>query len=262
MSLPISLPHARQLAALRNAAPTIRVVVVGAAALGHHLPLLRDTKDVDLALAVAADEIEPMLVALGWTRDRNEVQRWNGPAGFRADVVPAAPELIRLGEVRLDGGARRMSLVGFDLAFEQTDPVELPGTGVRIDVARLMSLVVLKMVAFLDRPHQRARDLGDLDHVLRRALDDDDDRRWAPPLLTAGVEFAYQSAYFVGREVAAIARPGHRAKIDEFVDRLTREDGPDWATVTVRETGEHGEGADEKVRNRWREFRRGFAPAG
>lgn len=258
MSLPISQAHGVQLAALVGAAPEVRVVVVGATALGYHLPLPRDTKDVDLAVAVAVDEVPPLMAAVGWTRDPDEIQRWNGPGAFRADVVPASDELVERGEVRLDAGARCMSLVGFDLVFRHAERVTLPGTTAAIDVAALSTLVVLKMVAFLDRRHARARDLGDLDHVLRNALPEDDDRRWDTPLVTAGVEFDCQSAYFMGREVAAIALSEHSAKVRAFVERLTGETGHDWAGVTAREAGDRRSGADDAVRARWRAFAKGF----
>lgn len=258
MTLPVSPAHAAQLAALTMAAPVTRVVVVGATALGHHLPLPRDTKDVDLAMAVAVDEVAPLMATVGWTHDPKELQRWNGPAAFRADVVPASPDLVRRGEVRLDDGARSMSLVGFDLVFQHAERVDLPGTGSQIEVASLSTLVVLKMVAFLDRPHARARDLGDLDHVLENALPEDDERRWDEPLLTAGVEFDCQSAYFVGQQVAAIAGPHHRMKAEAFVELLTCETGHDWAGITAREAGNRGPDADEAVRRRWAAFRRGL----
>ncbi|MCK6572655.1 nucleotidyl transferase AbiEii/AbiGii toxin family protein [Myxococcota bacterium] len=258
MSLPISPAHAAQLAALLGAASQVRVVVVGATALGYHLPLPRDTKDVDLAVAVAVDDVPTLMAAVGWARDPDEVQRWNGPEAFRVDVVPASAELVEQGEVRLDAGAHRMSLVGFDLVFRHAERVTLPGTSVAIDVAALSTLVVLKMVAFLDRPHARARDLGDLDHVLRNALSEDDDRRWDEPLITAGVEFDCQSAYFMGREVAAIALAKHRAKVQTFIERLTGETGQDWAGVTAREVGDRRSGADEAVRARWRAFAKGY----
>ena len=135
MTLPIAPSHARQLAALRVAAPTIRVVVVGAAALGHHLPLDRDTKDIDLALAVEVDEVQPLMARMGWEPDRREAQRWNGPDAFRVDIVPATPGLIRAGEVRLAGGDHTLSLVGFDLAYEHAELADLPGTGSQIEVA-------------------------------------------------------------------------------------------------------------------------------
>lgn len=116
------------------------------------------------------------------------------------------------------------------------------------------------MTAFMDRPLARTKDLADLDQVLRQALADDDERRWAPPLRTAGVDFDDQSAFFVGVELASLVTKVHRVRIDAFLDKVVAETGTDWACVTVRETGDRGRDADERVRNRWRTFRRGFAP--
>ena len=260
MTLPIAPSHARQLAALRVAAPTTRVVVVGAAALGHHLPLDRDTKDIDLALAVEQNEVAPLMARVCWEPDRREAQRWNGPDAFRVDIVPATPALIRAGKVQLAGGHHTLSLVGFDLAYEYAEAVDLPGTESQIEVASLLSLVVLKMTAFLDRPYARTKDLVDLDMVLRHALAEDDERRWAPPLRAAGVDFDHQSAFFVGDALARLVTEVHRVRIDAFVDMMVAEVGTDWGTVTARETGHRAPNADERVRDRWRAFRRGFSP--
>ena len=93
------------------------MVVFGAVALGHHLVLERDTKDVDLALALEADALERLLVPLGWSRDRFAAQRWNGPDAFRADVLPVTEADIGRGSIQFEDGARAMSLVGFDLVY-------------------------------------------------------------------------------------------------------------------------------------------------
>ena len=61
MTLPISIEHARELARLVEHETHPELVVVGAVALGHHLPLQRTTADVDLALVLddAIPELRP-----------------------------------------------------------------------------------------------------------------------------------------------------------------------------------------------------------
>ena len=118
---------------------------------------------------------------------------------------------------------RELSTVGFDLALEHAAPVKIPGTDEDVDVASLASIVVLKMVAWLDRQHDRKKDLQDLGRVFETALGDWDDRRFEPPL--ADLEHEVQAAFFVGRAVSAIARESHRRKIEEF---LTKVSHPSW----------------------------------
>lgn len=256
MTIPISTDHARQLARLRQHEARPDFVLIGAAALGHHVPLRRKTNDVDLALVVAPADIEPMLASLDWTRDPVIQQRWFGPNNFRADVLPATPDLIRAAAVPFDDDARTMSLVGFDLALEHASEVELPGTAATVRVASLASIVVLKIVAWLDRPGERTRDLGDLATVFRDALGEDDERRWDRGHPVAELDFDDQSPFFVGREVGAITSPDHRARIDAFVDHLLREDGRD-AALMARAAGLVGDDPDVVAQHMVRMFARG-----
>src|SRR5690606_1736289 len=146
------------------------VVVIGAAALSHHIELPRKTADVDLAVVAELAHIASLVAPLGWTRDPRIEIRWHGPDGIRADILPATSELIASGEIPMDRGDRAMSVVGFDLAIEHGVPIELTPTGETIHVASLAAIVVLKMVAWLDRPAERTKDLGDLALVLESAL--------------------------------------------------------------------------------------------
>lgn len=249
MTLALSIEHARELARLRAHEARPDFVLIGAAALGHHVTLARTTSDVDIALVVAPTEIVAMLTSLGWRQHTTVEHRWDGPHGFRADVLPATPELIDAGAVKLDGESRVMSLVGFDLAFAHATEVELPGPGVTVKVASLASIVVLKMVSWLDRPHERTRDLGDLATVLRDALRDDDDRRWDAehPIGSRGLAFDDQSPFFVGLEVSAIASRRHRDSIDRFVNALTN-DSASHAAVMARAAGLRAEDPELRAR--------------
>lgn len=222
MTLSIPLAHARELARLRDHGARPDFVLIGAVALSHHVALERKTNDVDLALVVAPAELDAILTSLDWTRDASITHRWHGPDSFRADVLPATPELIRAGSVTFERDTRTMSLVGFDLALEHASEVVLPGLTSAVKVASLAAIVVLKIVAWLDRPHDRSRDLGDLATVFRDALGDDDDRRWDDqhPLGSSGLDFDDQSPFCVGLDVSAIVGDAHRERIEAFIEKL------------------------------------------
>lgn len=258
MTLALSIEHARELAKLRAHEARPDFVLIGAAALGHHVTLARTTSDVDIALAVAPAEIAAMLTNLGWRQHATVEHRWEGAHGFRADVLPATQELIDAGVVKLDGDSRVMSLVGFDLAFAHAVEVELPGSDATVKVASLASLVVLKIVSWLDRPHERTRDLGDLATVLQAALSDDDDRRWDEDVVGAhGLAFDEQSPFFVGHEVAAIVGPRHRASIDLFTEKLSDDSTP-HAAIMARAANLHGEDPERLARRLIQSFARGL----
>lgn len=214
MMLPISVEHARELARLVEHETTPEFVLVGAVALGHHVPLRRTTADVDIALVVSPADVVPLLTELGRKRDERIPHRGYGPAHFRADVIPATRELVIGGSVQLDDGAT-MSLVGLDLALDHSVAVELPGTTTSVRAATLPALLVLKIVAWLDRPYERTKDLGDIATVLTGALGEDDDRRWdsSHPVARSELDFDEQSPFFAGLEVAAVAKEAHFAAI-------------------------------------------------
>jgi predicted nucleotidyltransferase len=210
------------LRALRHVWLNQPLVVIGAVALGCHIPMRwRRTNDLDITVAVGIDRIDDLLGETGWTRpDERLRHRFEGPQGIRVDVLPATPELISAGSVVFPGDERAMSLIGFDLAMTYQETIDLGG-GVSVGVATVPVIAILKMSAFLDRPAERERDLEDLVHILDEFLGDDDDRRWESPLLEAGVEFVDQSAFAIGLEVARIARADHLTVVRRFLEAVT-----------------------------------------
>jgi predicted nucleotidyltransferase len=256
VTLELSRAHSRLLLALRRAPGAGRFVLVGAAALKHHVLLPRTTEDVDLALVAEPEEMAGLFGSLGWHPDERQAQRWRDDAGHRIDVLPATDRIIEAGTLLLDGDTRRMSMAGFDLALANTVSVDLPGEEATVEVASLAALVVLKMVAWMDRPHERLRDLGDLARVFALALDDTDVRRWKPPL--SEVDFDEQSPFSVGLEVAAIWRRSHRLVVGSFVAKI-QDESLAWAAVMAREGGYVGRDPEGLVRRRLAAFERGLA---
>jgi predicted nucleotidyltransferase len=259
MTLPITSAQGQALLALRVHAPNVKFVVIGAAAVGHYVRLARPTADVDLAIAVGEHDLNELLGTLGWKRDPRMLQRWHGPDGFMVDALPASAELLRAGRVRFDGGDVEMSLIGFDLALDHAVPVLVPGYAQPVYVASLAALVVLKMVAWVERPFLRNKDLGDLAILLEQALAADDDRRWdaAHPVGAAQLEYDQQSPFFVGLSVAEIAQRAHRACVETFLERVGS-DQHAWHAVMAREAGYLGEDPEGLVARALAAFETGF----
>lgn len=260
MTLAITPAQARALAALRVGLPETRLVVIGAAALGHYVPLTRATADIDLAIVLAPADLDRVLGPLGWQRDARMRQRWHGPEGVLVDLLPATDELVAAGEIRFDGDDLRMSLVGFDLALRHTTRVTLSVGDVDVELATLAVLVVLKMVAWLDRPHERTKDLGDLALIFDQALDGDDDRRWDPehPVFQSGLEHEDQGAFFAGLEVARIVEREHRALIDTFLSRVGDPDGEAFSAM-LRAARYGGDAPEDRLVRRLDAFGLGLA---
>lgn len=193
-------------------------MVIGAVALNHHVPLERSTADVDFVIVAEEAETAALLRSLHWDPDAHQQHRWRDRHRNAVDVVPATSEVIAAGTVTLERDERVLSTVGLDLALEHATPVAIPGSDGIVEVASLAAIVVLKMVAWLDRPHERERDVRDLGRVFEAALDDWDERRWQAPL--ADLEHEVQAAFFVGQQVRGIIRAAHRVEVERFVQRV------------------------------------------
>lgn len=181
----------------------------------HHLGAHRETGDVDLAIVAEEREVVELIDAAKWKRDERRKHRWrHEPTHSIVDVLPASPRIIEAGRLQFEGDDMELSMIGFDLALANTVRVPLDKGAHDVEVATLPALVVLKMVAWLDRPYERTKDLGDIARILDGSLDDMAPERWEEPL--GSIEHEDQSAFFAGRQLAAIVQERHRPKIDAF----------------------------------------------
>jgi predicted nucleotidyltransferase len=93
---------------------------------------------------------------------------------------------------------------------------ELPA---EVRVASHRALFVTKVAAWLDRPHDRQKDLGDIARLLEDYVDDDDPRRFDEPALE-GRDWDERPAFLLGMDLRAICTGRHEEHIDEFVARI------------------------------------------
>jgi predicted nucleotidyltransferase len=254
MNHSLSPGQVEALTTLRQHATETRFVLIGAAALGFHVELPRSTADVDLVLVAPPEQLDSLLTSLRWRRHPRIRQRWETPSRVSIDVLPVTDQIIEQGTLQFDNDGMVLSVVGFDLVLQHAGTFDV-GTE-KVEVASLPTLVVLKMAAWLDRPWERTRDLGDIAHVLLHALPEDDERRWEPPITDADLEFECQSAFFIAREIDAIAKDVHRIVVRDFLLHVESEDGP-WFAQLSRELGfgSDGEGRAQLVLSA---FRLGF----
>lgn len=153
-------------------------VVIGATGLAFHLEMRwRRTHDIDLAVAVGVDTAQSVASRLaGWTRHPQKEHEWLAPGDVKIDLLPDGPELTAAGSVTWPETGARMSLVGMRLAFGLGRPHASLPRGMRVAPAEVIAL--LKMVAYVERPAERVRDLGDVAHVLESLLARDEDERF------------------------------------------------------------------------------------
>jgi len=194
-------------------------VLIGAGALEVHLPLNRETRDLDITLAADLDEFPAGLDTLpGWTRHPRLEQEWHGPEGVRVDVLPAGPGLRAQGYVDWPSGAR-MRIIGFGHVFQRSTPVEIDD-GICVQVAQPHVIAFLKMLSYLDRPIERGRDLADLAVLFEHYIDDDHERRWSDEVIAAGTDFENVSSFLLGVDLGRRLAPDERSQVDRLLEMV------------------------------------------
>ena len=244
------------LASIREALAPVRWVLIGACAIRARVPLSRTTADVDLAVIADGDAILPRLSEAGWLRDPKKTQTWRR-GSVSVDVVCTTEEQMLEGVVQVDGGWE-LSVVGFDLAFAHSSAVPIADDQT-VDAPTLAPLVLLKMVAWLDRPHERAKDLGDISQLLLNALDEDDELRWdtTHPVGQSGLHFEEQSPFFAGWQLGSIADTAHLHVAKRFLDCLREDESTAFAAL-VRSANMRLEDTETRLRGMLTAFEHGL----
>lgn len=234
-------------------------VVIGAVGLGCHLPMTwRRTNDLDLTLAVDLPALGRITRLPGWKRDERLPYRFLSPGGLRVDLLPSCAELLERGELVFADTGQVMNLVGFDLALRHNVAFQL-AHGASIHVATVPVIAVLKMAAFLDRPEARERDLHDLCIAFEEYVAPDDERRWTPPLLECGLDFADVAAFALGHDLGGIAGPTHRSLVGRFLSAVAV-DSHAFARMRQFVNG-HADEREERLIGRLAAFRQGLLTA-
>lgn len=218
--VPLTESQAKALAAIALAWPDTEILLIGALALGRHIPMShRTTNDLDLAVAVAIEDFPGPITSLkGWApHPKKKEHCFVSPDGQEVDLLPAGEALIAQGYVDWPSG-HRMSLVGFDLAFAHGTKETAGSTTVLVPPAPVIAF--LKMRAWLDRPH-RDKDLADIAHLLVLYVDNDDDRRFEDDMLDFDSEAV--SPFLLGRDLARIMKDEHAAHVEQFLEQVSPE---------------------------------------
>jgi hypothetical protein len=95
VTLAIRPAHSALLHTIREAPGSPRVVVIGAVAVGHHIPLARETGDVDLAIVAEEAVVEAILTGADWVRERGATQRWRHEESEMSSSIGALPARSR-----------------------------------------------------------------------------------------------------------------------------------------------------------------------
>lgn len=239
--------------------PKAKMVVLGAAALRCFMPMSwRTTEDLDLTVAASIDDATAALSLFpGWSSDPRQEQRWRTPSGIAVDIVPASDEDLARGHIEWPRSGFRMSLLGMRLAFEHAVALRI-AVDLEVHVAPIRVISVLKMIAYIDRPEARAKDLGDLAHIMYGYLGDDSDRRFSVEVPDDLTEYDDVAPYLLGRDVGAVVDPEERRRISDFVTTIDDEARGPGLLARMSILGPPAWRDPDEVLERMRAFQRGM----
>lgn len=127
--------------------------------------------------------------------------------------------------------------------------------GHRVSIAPPAVIAVLKMISYLDRPHERQRDLEDLAHLFDEYVGADDDRRFDEGL-GLGLDFDLVPAYLLAKDIGALVHADAHAiaAIQDFLEAAES-----TASADLRRRGPAAWRRDDAaVEERVAAFRRGL----
>ena len=143
------------------------------------------------------------------------------------DIIPYSPGLVEEDRLTWPDKDAVMSTFGMEEAFEYARQEEVTA-GLALPVVTVPGLILLKMVSYLSRPEERARDLLDIVYCFEQYESAvGQSRRFD---YCAGVEmdnkpitFEEAGAFLLGIEVAGVARPKSLQVVRRFLDGVSDE---------------------------------------
>jgi predicted nucleotidyltransferase len=185
----------------------------------------RATRDVDAVVRAptwdAFERLAGRLKALGFSRPA--LHHFVSPDGAEVDLLPYGEGVVANDAIVWPDGVV-MSALGLEEAFAASVEREV-ASGLHVRVVTAPALVVLKVVAYQDRPHERGKDVGDAVDVFER-YEEEDGRRFEAIGVTVDdgpITFEEAGAYLVGVDAARLARPRSREVIRTFLAKFTDE---------------------------------------
>ena len=144
----------------------------------------RQTKDVDFAILVGS--VHEFEAIKDYLKEKKNFQDSKGnsfvmmtPSGMQVDILPFGSIEIDDG-VHLGGkGLTSIKVNGFREVYDKgTEDVQME-TGHHFKIATLSSIVLLKLIAYDDRPEQRSKDARDIANIITHYFDLQADRIYA-----------------------------------------------------------------------------------
>jgi len=206
-----------------------RIVLIGATVPRLFVDFLRPTHDVDGVVTADSwadfDRMRGRLFKAGF-RPGSALHELRFGEAVRIDLIPYGVGLVQDDRLEWPGADRIMSTLGVEEAFKCAVDQEI-AAGLSLPVAPIPGLVLLKIVAYEDRPQERAKDLADVVHCFEHYEESlEGSRRFDVAGVTVEgqpVRFDEAGAFLLGAELATLARPKSLVTVRGFLERVPDE---------------------------------------
>jgi predicted nucleotidyltransferase len=254
------------LEALRRLVHTLgadRLVIIGATVpivlidLRQGVSGARTTRDIDALVRAASwaefEALKQRLIAVGFRQGGGAPHRLRyGTAEI--DLIPYSKALAPGDRLEWPGEDRAMTALGLEEAFESARPE--PIADLLVPMVPVAASILLKFIAYHDRPYERARDLTDIIHCFEHYAELPDARRFEigdVEVDRTAVAYEEAGAYLLGQEVASLARPESRSIIERLSATVQDEYARPIQQILVEE--HRFSAADDRRRGLYRLFR-------
>jgi predicted nucleotidyltransferase len=173
----------------------------------------RETRDLDVVAEAASWEdfahIRERLLQEGFRAGQVAHELWFDDE-VRIDLIPFGPALVEENKLAWPYGDSVMTACGFAEALDCARPEQIT-PDFTVLVVTIPGLVLTKVIAYMDRPEERARDLIDILYCFDRyETTGRESRRFdraGTEVDGEAVTFEEAGAFLLGIDVAALAKP-------------------------------------------------------
>jgi len=225
MGTNLSKDHIRTLTELSECFSDMEYVLIGATAIKLQISeFFRQTEDVDLLVWITSEELPDLETILsGWTHNEKEEHRWLSPFGVTTDIIPICPDLMDGNFLVWPKSGNRMNMTGHRLAYDHALQINVTDT-IEIPVAPVHIIALLKIIAYMDDPYKREKDLDDIVFMLTNYISEFDDRKFAPAIMDNNITFEMATAFTLGMDLGSIIGDDEKEILSAFINRVEGND--------------------------------------
>jgi predicted nucleotidyltransferase len=224
------------------------------------------TKDIDFAVLVASPEdyenIRSYLMDKGYSPAKENAYVLISPSGVQVDILPfGAIEIDETVKVMGDG-MTSIRMNGFKEVYTTgTEKAELP-TGQIFKTATLPGIVLLKFIAYDDRPEKRLKDARDIASIIKHFFDLQSDFIYEHHLdlftTESGEDIVDIGAIVIGRELKKLCADNNSLK-ERVQNILEREVAGGSGSRFIRQMVQETNSDAEKMQNWLKQLLKGFS---